>query len=49
METEMNAILLILGCEPHFYLIYTTKTTSVARSNKKYQPHLPHFIVREMR
>jgi len=30
--------------QPHFYLIYINKTTSVAVEPPKKQPHLPHFI-----
>ena len=33
-----------LGKQPHFYLIYKNKTTSVAVDSPKKQPHLPHFL-----
>jgi len=33
-----------LSKQPHFYLIYKNKTTSVAVDTPKNQPHLPHFF-----
>ena len=33
-----------LSKQPHFYLIYKNKTTSVAVEPPKNQPHLPHFL-----